>query len=135
QTLLDWVGETVQAVDTHNASSSFQHLPKREHILTTCSRYDTWRWKLSDVSRDIVLSEILGTPRGIEALASFLEISGAFSRTGTITIANPQPERYSDVELSEHDENSTIGPEPFMTLSIASNLYFTAIRPTKGTLV
>ncbi|KAJ3536486.1 hypothetical protein NMY22_g6022 [Coprinellus aureogranulatus] len=55
-------------------------LETREHILVHCPRFERWRYGLREVSRDIVLSEILGTDKGIEALEKFLRRSKAFSR-------------------------------------------------------
>ncbi|KZV91939.1 hypothetical protein EXIGLDRAFT_769439 [Exidia glandulosa HHB12029] len=45
-----------------------------------CPRYNDFRGKLRSASRNIVLSEILGTPRGIEALSGFIRSSDAFTR-------------------------------------------------------
>ena len=54
----------------------------RDHIIAVCKLYDNFCEDLRLVSRDISLPEILGTPKGIEALAKFLELSGAFTKTG-----------------------------------------------------
>ncbi|KAK0241238.1 hypothetical protein EDD85DRAFT_879324 [Armillaria nabsnona] len=54
----------------------------REHIIRDCPRYNGYHEGLRKVSRDIYLPDILGTKEGIEALASFLEKSGAFTKTG-----------------------------------------------------
>ncbi|KAF8984031.1 hypothetical protein BDQ17DRAFT_1377640 [Cyathus striatus] len=51
----------------------------REHVISSCSRYERWREGLRKVSRDISLAEILGTEKGTEALAHFLQKSGAFT--------------------------------------------------------
>jgi ribonuclease HI len=127
-------GRVVQARTGHGYTGEFRHrffptepimcpcgdgsIETREHILAACPRYNVWRWKLRNISRDIVLSEILGTPRGIEALSSFLESSGAFSRPETTdaahhspTIQNPTPNSHPEDEMSEHDDSSTVGPE------------------------
>ncbi|TEB37162.1 hypothetical protein FA13DRAFT_1621763, partial [Coprinellus micaceus] len=55
-------------------------LETREHILTQCPRFEQWRGGLRAISRDTVLSEILGTRKGIEALEVFLHHSKAFTR-------------------------------------------------------
>lgn len=59
-----------------------EELQTREHILRECPRYEESREELRKVSRDIVLSDILGTMQGIKALTKFLGKSGAFSRSG-----------------------------------------------------
>ncbi|KAK0460197.1 uncharacterized protein EV420DRAFT_1535614 [Desarmillaria tabescens] len=55
----------------------------RDHIIHECPRYNGHRDGLCKVSRDVYLPDILGMKRGIEALAVFLEKSGAFTKTGT----------------------------------------------------
>ncbi|KAK0485344.1 hypothetical protein EDD18DRAFT_1053228, partial [Armillaria luteobubalina] len=57
-----------------------EHLQSREHIIRDCPRYDGHRESLHKVSRDIYLPDILGTNEGIDALASFLEKSGTFTK-------------------------------------------------------
>ncbi|KZV89833.1 hypothetical protein EXIGLDRAFT_576125, partial [Exidia glandulosa HHB12029] len=59
-----------------------ERMQTREHTLRECPRYDHYRATLRAASRHIVLSEILGTERGIEALSGFLRKSGAFTKTG-----------------------------------------------------
>jgi ribonuclease HI len=54
----------------------------REHILCECPSYNEHQYILKKVSRDVGIQEILGTKKGLEALAEFLEISGAFTRNG-----------------------------------------------------
>ncbi|KAF8588031.1 hypothetical protein K439DRAFT_1336262, partial [Ramaria rubella] len=65
------------------------------HILQECPRYDEHRHILKDaVARpdtefkvfptdNVHIADILGTPNGITALASFIEASGAFTKTGS----------------------------------------------------
>lgn len=55
-------------------------LETREHILIHCPRFEIWRQSLRQASRDIVLSEILGSNKGLEALEIFLRRSKAFTR-------------------------------------------------------
>lgn len=55
-------------------------LETREHILVHCPRFELWRQGLRQASREIVLSEILGSNKGIEALEVFLRRSKAFTR-------------------------------------------------------
>ncbi|KAJ7479312.1 hypothetical protein B0H11DRAFT_2280857 [Mycena galericulata] len=54
----------------------------REHILRDCEKYDEHRGVLREVSNQISIPDILGTEKGIQALAKFLESSGAFTKTG-----------------------------------------------------
>ncbi|KAK0504356.1 hypothetical protein EDD18DRAFT_1133225, partial [Armillaria luteobubalina] len=54
----------------------------RSHIIRECPRYKGHRERLHEVSNDIYLPDILGTNEGVEALTSFLEKSGAFTKTG-----------------------------------------------------
>ncbi|KIK50538.1 hypothetical protein GYMLUDRAFT_130730, partial [Collybiopsis luxurians FD-317 M1] len=63
----------------------------REHILRECPRYEQERHILRKVSQDISLAEILGTTEGIDALISFLEKSGAFTRNGNPRKASNEP--------------------------------------------
>ncbi|KAJ3516558.1 hypothetical protein NMY22_g14182 [Coprinellus aureogranulatus] len=55
-------------------------LETREHILIHCPRFERWRARLQKASREIVLSEILGTDKGLKALEVFLRHSDAFKR-------------------------------------------------------
>lgn len=89
-----------------------ERLQTREHSLRECPRYDAFRGKLRDASRNIILSEILGTPRGIEALSGFLRRSGAFTKTGepraprAAPVPELEPEDYGgwEVEGGEDEE-------------------------------
>ncbi|KAJ3766336.1 hypothetical protein FB446DRAFT_676608, partial [Lentinula raphanica] len=57
-------------------------LQTREHILRECPQYHDFRYVLEKASPDVILADILGTSEGVEALSEFLELSGAFTRTG-----------------------------------------------------
>ncbi|KZV89363.1 hypothetical protein EXIGLDRAFT_589384, partial [Exidia glandulosa HHB12029] len=87
-----------------------ERLQTREHSLRECPRYDAFRDKLRDASHNIVLSEILGTPRGIEALSGFLRKSGAFTKTGepraprAAPVPELEPEDYGGWEVEGGDE-------------------------------
>jgi hypothetical protein len=71
----------------------------REHIIRECTRHENQRINLREQHRELALPELLGTHKGIAALADFLRDSGAFTFTG---------EKYTPKELpSFHDE-----PEP-----------------------
>jgi ribonuclease HI len=83
----------------------------REHILTTCPQYEESRDILRAVSQDIVLTEILGTKEGIDALIQFLRESGAFTRTGQAREPRDQP-RWED-ERDPLDEEDSVEEEDF----------------------
>ena len=68
----------------------------RQHILQDCPRYEAARHILRRESEHIDLPTILGTEKGINALAKFLEQSGAFTKTG-----NPPQGDVPNVEPSE----------------------------------
>ena len=63
----------------------------RNHVLTECPRYNEYRKILTKASKHLSLPVILGTRKGIKALAEFLQKSGAFSRTGTLIAASQAP--------------------------------------------
>ena len=79
-------------------------LETRSHILRECPRFEQHRHILKKVSRDIVLPDILGTKKGITALADFIYKSGAFSRTGT-TPTPPQPPRFENEPEPDAEDN------------------------------
>ncbi|KAF5319459.1 hypothetical protein D9619_008774 [Psilocybe cf. subviscida] len=94
-----------------------QTIETREHIIISCPRYEEHRDVLRKVSPSIALSEIFGTQEGIEALAKFLEVSGAFTRNGKprpstvppLQVAPLSPPDPMDID----DGNSTyLGPVP-----------------------
>ena len=51
-----------------------------------CGLYDEHRPILAKVSRDIAPQIVLGTRKGIEALAKFIAMSGAFTKTGNQSV-------------------------------------------------
>ncbi|KAI6015731.1 hypothetical protein BKA83DRAFT_59137, partial [Pisolithus microcarpus] len=55
-----------------------EHIQTREHILTSCPAYEPNRDSLRSVSEDLVITDILGTEKGIEALIDFLKETDAF---------------------------------------------------------
>ena len=58
-------------------------LETRNHILTECPRYTHHRKILKKASRHLSLPVVLGTTKGISALAEFITKTGAFSKTGS----------------------------------------------------
>jgi hypothetical protein len=73
-------------------------LQTREHILRECEKYAQYRDLLGDASPELSLPEILGTEKGLQALAKFLEASGAFTKTG-------QPRRETQPLALEDEDN------------------------------
>ncbi|KAI4524181.1 hypothetical protein K525DRAFT_281827 [Schizophyllum commune Loenen D] len=57
-------------------------MPQKYPAAWDCPMYEQHRHILCEVSEDMALVEILGTPQGIDALARFLKKSGAFTKTG-----------------------------------------------------
>ncbi|KAJ3812530.1 hypothetical protein F5876DRAFT_74738 [Lentinula aff. lateritia] len=55
------------------------------------------------VSDDLDMGEILGTEEGIEALAEFIETSGAFKKTGQLTLEIMEP-RLEDATVEGGNE-------------------------------
>ncbi|KAK0200673.1 hypothetical protein DFS33DRAFT_1227657, partial [Desarmillaria ectypa] len=54
-----------------------------DHVICECPRCDGHRDRLRKDHRDTYFPGILGTKDGVEALASFLEKSGASTKTGS----------------------------------------------------
>ncbi|KAJ6609299.1 hypothetical protein B0H10DRAFT_1713802, partial [Mycena sp. CBHHK59/15] len=52
----------------------------RDHLLWECERYNEHRGVLREASPQIAIPDILGMEKGIQALAKFLERSGAFTK-------------------------------------------------------
>ncbi|KAJ3865979.1 hypothetical protein EV359DRAFT_27801, partial [Lentinula novae-zelandiae] len=75
----------------------------RDHIIQTCEIYDDYRDLLWNVSDDLDIGEILGTEEGIEALAEFIEKSGAFKKTGQLTPEITEP-RLDDATVEGGNE-------------------------------
>jgi hypothetical protein len=63
----------------------------RTHIICECPRYNQYRKILEKASKHTSLPVLLGTDKGIKALAKFLLRSGAFTRTGNHPIAPLPP--------------------------------------------
>ncbi|KAJ7581413.1 hypothetical protein C8J56DRAFT_794152, partial [Mycena floridula] len=76
----------------------------REHILKDCPEYEWDRDILRDVSKDIALPTIMGTKKGILALAEFIEKSGAFTKTGKPRKDRDMPTLEEEPDPVERDE-------------------------------
>jgi len=59
----------------------------REHIIQYCPTYERFRTILRQASQTLYLLDLLGTKDGIQAMTSFLEQSGAFTKSPS----NPNP--------------------------------------------
>lgn len=77
----------------------------------TITRSTLHRKKLRKHNRDLALPELLGTPKGIAALADFIRDSGAFTFTGEKYIPKELPSFLDEPEPpdidSEDDESDT----------------------------
>lgn len=67
----------------------------RPHVSLDCPLCEEHRHILRDAPEDISLAEILGSPKGIDALARFLRKSGAFTKTGHPRVG-PHAPRWED---------------------------------------
>ena len=62
----------------------------RAHVIQECPRYAQHRDILEKASKHLHLPTILGSKKGIFALAEFIQKSGAFTRTGApLSISQP----------------------------------------------
>ncbi|KAI6156522.1 hypothetical protein EDD17DRAFT_1489038 [Pisolithus thermaeus] len=57
-----------------------EHIQTREHILTSCPTYKPTRNLLCSASEDLVITDILGMVKGIEALTNFLMKTDVFKK-------------------------------------------------------
>ncbi|KAF5379687.1 hypothetical protein D9615_005656 [Tricholomella constricta] len=80
-----------------------EDIQTREHIIKHCRRYTEHRPILSEHSPELDLQDILGTHKGLEALAQFLQKSGAFTKTGNPGNA-PNPPSIEDEANDVNDE-------------------------------
>lgn len=86
-------------VPTETTSCSCgERIQTREHILTSCPAYEPSRGLLRSASEDLVITDILGTVKGIEALTDFLKETDAFkkSRNTVSSQANTPPSSASE---------------------------------------
>ena len=82
-------------------------LQTREHIIRDCTRYEAHHDVLRKVSATLSLPEILGTRKGLEALAAFLEKSGAFTKTGRPRILVRSPVVEDEQSDDDDDDEET----------------------------
>ncbi|KAG6822083.1 hypothetical protein H0H92_015424, partial [Tricholoma furcatifolium] len=75
-----------------------------EHILAECELYEEHRDILREVDNDLDPGLLLGTEDGIKALAKFMALSGAFTKTGI-------PMDRERVKPSEGDDENDRGVE------------------------
>ncbi|OSX55828.1 hypothetical protein POSPLADRAFT_1081796, partial [Postia placenta MAD-698-R-SB12] len=82
------------------------HRQTRAHILQDCPRYAPHRHILRGVSTTIDLPTILGTEKGIAALAVFIARSGAFTKSGAPRPARPAARLEELEEAPAADDDS-----------------------------
>ncbi|KII90005.1 hypothetical protein PLICRDRAFT_74067, partial [Plicaturopsis crispa FD-325 SS-3] len=75
----------------------------REHLIRDCLLYEEHRHILREASEQISLPEILGTEEGIEALAEWMEKSGAFTKTGEPRTKWEKPVWEEEPDVGEED--------------------------------
>ena len=63
----------------------------REHVIQSCLTCEKHRTAQRKVSQMLYLPDLLGTKDGIEAMTSFLENSGTFTKNGQSLHHNPHP--------------------------------------------
>jgi hypothetical protein len=88
--------------DPHTCPCDDDTPESRAHIILDCPRYAQHRDILEKASKHLALPTILGTSKGISALAEFIQKSGAFSRTGTPP-SIPQPPSPEDEPIPNMD--------------------------------
>ena len=75
----------------------------REHVIKECPKYEEHRHILKGADNQMELGVLLGTKKGLEAMAKFLAKTGAFSKTGNNRETKAKP-REDDVENDEDEE-------------------------------
>jgi hypothetical protein len=71
-------------------------LQTREHILRECPLHELARHHLREASRTLSLPVLLGSPKGLAAVARFLDSSNAFVKTSTRPAPAPLPQATLD---------------------------------------
>ena len=77
----------------------------RQHVLRDCVRYDVHRHHLSEISPELHLPDILGTHKGIMALAKFISLTGAFTKTGDTLVDGPKDDDDEKASADGDDED------------------------------
>ncbi|KAF5374701.1 hypothetical protein D9615_009019 [Tricholomella constricta] len=81
------------------------NIQTRQHVISECPRYEEHRHILTEDFPELDMQELLGTTKGIEALAKFLKKSGAFTKTGNPRNAPNQPTMEDEPEVEEEVEH------------------------------
>ncbi|KAJ7792948.1 hypothetical protein B0H14DRAFT_2191574, partial [Mycena olivaceomarginata] len=82
----------------------------RAHVLQECELYEQRRGVLREASAWLSRPEILGAEEGLQALAKFLETSGAFTETGRPR-RETEPLVLSDDDEDEEEDRGSEGGE------------------------
>ncbi|KZT38133.1 hypothetical protein SISSUDRAFT_970126, partial [Sistotremastrum suecicum HHB10207 ss-3] len=56
----------------------------RAHILQDCPRHDEHRRTLTDFDPEISITRLLNEEKGMAALAEFIRLTGAYTKTGEL---------------------------------------------------
>ncbi|KNZ79147.1 hypothetical protein J132_01196 [Termitomyces sp. J132] len=75
----------------------------REHVIKCCPKHESHRDLLREVDAQLELGVLLGTKKGLEALAKFLTKTGAFTKMGEVQKQRLTP-REDDEENEEEEE-------------------------------
>ena len=85
-----------------------ERLQTQEHIIRDCPRYEEHRDTLREVSATLSLLVLLGTKKGLEAFATFLGRSGAFTETGRPRAPARAPALEDEQSDDEDDEEAQL---------------------------
>ena len=78
----------------------------QEHIIQSCPTYEEYCTILHQASQTPYLPDLLGTKDGIQAMVSFLEKSGAFTKNG-YSLPIPLPPHITDRPLTDFIETDS----------------------------
>jgi ribonuclease HI len=89
-------------IDDDTQCNTDKCLQTRQHIIAECSKFRQHRRELKKVSHNMSLQVLLGSRKGLRAMATFIEESGAFTKNG-------RPFRRLELKelLSSHEPPST----------------------------
>ena len=79
---------------------------RNKHIIQSCPTYEEYRTILRQASQTLYLPDLLGTKDGIQAMASFLEKSGAFTKNSH-SPPTPSPPHITDRPLTDFIETDS----------------------------
>ncbi|KAG6898895.1 hypothetical protein C0993_003093 [Termitomyces sp. T159_Od127] len=75
----------------------------QEHIIKECPKYEEQRHILEEADAQVELGVLLGTTKGLEAMAKFLAKTGAFTKMGKSCKHKMKPEEEDEENDEEED--------------------------------